>query len=444
MSLRITHYLLAFCMSGSLWSQCSLNTFWITGSDGINCPPSGAGFPIANLGGTPPYTFSVPPSGYLLDGTYVWWSVLPGLYTGQIQVTDALGCQGVVNTYTLWVVPPNVTNIATLPSCIGQATGTVTYQVTSTDPRITNTLQLVNGSGQVVQSLNPLNGARVVSNLAAGNYIFRSTASYLGCTDTYDQPFTIASNVSNCDVRVSLRAALQGPLPSGTVMTDGLRSANLVPLSEPYSPWGYNYIGSPSGATIAPAMLAVTGDDAIVDWVVVELRNASTPSQVLASKAALIQRDGDIMATNGADFLDLPLPSGNYHVALRHRNHLGVMTQTALSLSATPIMVDFRSAATGCYGTTPRAQVGSVYCLWSGDGSGNGALNYTGSGNDRDLILSAIGGATPNSTMGPVYDRRDVNMDGVIKYTGANNDRDIILLNVGSTTPNAIRTQQLP
>ncbi|MBK9760414.1 MAG: hypothetical protein IPO90_10700 [Flavobacteriales bacterium] len=190
--------------------------------------------------------------------------------------------------------------------------------------------------------------------------------------------------------------------------------------------------------------MAVTGNDAIEDWVVVELRNATTPSQVLYSKAALIQRDGDVIDTDGDAYVSTPLAAGNYYVALRHRNHLGVMTSTSRALAMTPITVDFRSAATGCYGTTPRAQVGSVYCLWGGDGNGNGTLGYIGTNNDRDPILTAIGGTTPNNTLGPVYDRRDVNMDGVIRYVGANNDRDPILTNVGSTTPNNTRTQQLP
>ena len=43
-----------------------------------------------------------------------------------------------------------------------------------------------------------------------------------------------------------------------------------------------------------------------------------------------------------------------------------------------------------------------------------------------------------------MYHRRDTNLDGEIKYTGSANDRDVILINVGSTTPNHTRTQQLP
>ena len=82
--------------------------------------------------------------------------------------------------------------------------------------------------------------------------------------------------------------------------------------------------------------------------------------------------------------------------------------------------------------------------LWAGDTTGEGTLKYTGSANDRDPILIAVGNTTPNNVVSNVYDRRDTNLDGVMKYTGSGNDRDIILTNVGSTTPSNTRTQQLP
>ena len=42
------------------------------------------------------------------------------------------------------------------------------------------------------------------------------------------------------------------------------------------------------------------------------------------------------------------------------------------------------------------------------------------------------------------YSPLDVNLDGVIKYVGANNDRDPILTTVGGSTPTNTRVQQLP
>ena len=252
--------------------------------------------------------------------------------------------------------------------------------------------------------------------------------------------------VGDCGVNFFLKAFLDGAYTSGTLMSDALRTANLVPTTQPYTGLGYTYTGSPTGLTIAPSVLAVTGADAIVDWVVVELRNPTTPATVVHSKPALLQRDGDVVDTDGATYLNFPVAAGNYHVALRHRNHLGVMTGAPIALTTDPAntTIDLRSQSFATWGSNARVLKSANFCLWAGDATGDGALKYTGAGNDRDPILIAIGGTSPNNTLGPVYDRRDVNLDGVIKYTGSGNDRDIILTNVGSTTPNITRSQQLP
>ncbi len=236
-----------------------------------------------------------------------------------------------------------------------------------------------------------------------------------------------------------VRAALDGALPGGTTMTDQLRTAGLVPSAYPEVDW-------PIMPGIPTGVLSITGNDAIVDWVKVEFRSATSPSQVVAYGYGLLQRDGDVVERTGTTGIRLPVPPGNYHVALRHRNHLGVMTAAPIALGADPAttLLDLRSSATATYGTQARVQKGSVLCLWSGDATGNGTLKYTGASNDRDPILTAVGSTTPNNTATNVYDRRDTNLDGVIKYTGTANDRDIILTNVGSTTPNNTRTQQLP
>jgi hypothetical protein len=240
-------------------------------------------------------------------------------------------------------------------------------------------------------------------------------------------------------VGVTVRGALGGALPSGTLMTDQLRASGLIPTAEPN---GYY----PVGPGISSGVLATTGNDAIVDWVAVELRNPSVPSQVVASTYGLLQRDGDVVERNGSSGIRLQAAPGTYHVALRHRNHLGVMTSSAVTIGANPAtaLVDFRLGSTGTYGTAARVLKGSVWCLWAGEARADGTLKYTGQFNDRDPILSAVGGTTPNNVLTNVYDNRDTNLDGVIKYTGSANDRDIILTNVGSTTPNSTRTQQLP
>src|SRR5690606_42137089 len=64
-----------------------------------------------------------------------------------------------------------------------------------------------------------------------------------------------------------------------------------------------------------------SGNGAIVDWVLVELRDATQPTMVLATRSALITRDGRVLGADGAPVL-IAAPHGGYHVALRHRNHL--------------------------------------------------------------------------------------------------------------------------
>ncbi len=250
----------------------------------------------------------------------------------------------------------------------------------------------------------------------------------------------------DCGVNFYLQAFLGGAYTSGTLMSDALRVANLVPTTQPYTGLGYTYTGSPTGLTIAPALLAVTGANAIVDWVVVELRNPATPAIVMYSKPALIQRDGDVVDTDGASYINVPVTAGNYHVALRHRNHFAVMTGSPVALTVDPasMTIDLRSQSLATYGSNARVLKNAYYCLWPGEASGDATVKYTGTGNDRDPILIAVGSTTPNNVLTNQYSRLDTNMDGAVKYTGTGNDRDIILTTVGSTTPNNTRAQQLP
>jgi hypothetical protein len=245
-------------------------------------------------------------------------------------------------------------------------------------------------------------------------------------------------------VRIALRMMLDGPFDATTgVMNDGLRASGLVPALEPYSALGYTQAAGGGGQLVQSGVLARTGNDAIVDWVQVELRDAATPATVVATCPALLQRDGDVVAENGTAPIAFRAANGSYHVAVRHRNHLGCMTAGPIALSNTATSIDLRDPATATFGTGARRVNGSVATLWPGEVLRDGSVKYVGQDNDRDPVLTAVGGTTPNSTA-PGYLPGDVNLDGVVKYVGENNDRDPILLNVGGTAPNNVRTQQLP
>ncbi len=246
--------------------------------------------------------------------------------------------------------------------------------------------------------------------------------------------------------RVNARVLLEGPFSGGT-MNDALRTLPSFPITDPYAAMGYNETGHDPGMSIGSPMLAVTGNNAIVDWVIMEMRPGASPGTVAATRTVLLQRDGDIVDLDGVSTVGFGgLASGNYCVAVKPRNHLPVMLSTAtlVAYGSTGIAtVDFTLPTTQVYDNDARKNVSGVMVLAAGDVTFNETVGYTGAGNDRDPILMRVGSTTPNASV-VGYWRDDVNMDGMVKYTGANNDRDPILVNVGSTMPNNTRVATLP
>ncbi|MDX9750924.1 MAG: hypothetical protein RBT71_07565 [Flavobacteriales bacterium] len=240
------------------------------------------------------------------------------------------------------------------------------------------------------------------------------------------------------------RMFLEGPYdPVSGLMDDALRAGGLVPLQEPYTALGYAHVGG-GGETTAPAVLAAGGPDAIVDWVTVELRSTADPAMVLATRSALLQRDGDVVGTDGAAAVQFPVAAGTYRVAVRHRNHLGIMSAGGIALDGTPAAIDLSDGSVPLFGGAEAAKaVGGRLLLYAGDVRRDNVLRYLGMDNDRDPVLVAVGGTVPTGTIAG-YHVEDVNMDGVVKYTGPSNDREVILLNIGGAVPTNVRPGSLP
>ena len=180
-----------------------------------------------------------------------------------------------------------------------------------------------------------------------------------------------------------------------------------------------------------------------MDWVVVELRDATDPADVVATHAALLQRDGDIVGTDGVSPVQFNVAVKDYHIAVRHRNHLGIMSAAPVRISVVEKAYDLSNGSFALYGTEPTKTIGSVEALWSGNVIPDDLVKYTGSFNDRDPVLTRIGGVTPTNTVAG-YFPEDLNMDGKVLYTGVDNDRDIILQNIGGVVPTNTRVEQMP
>jgi hypothetical protein len=238
------------------------------------------------------------------------------------------------------------------------------------------------------------------------------------------------------------RVFLDGAYVSATgLMRDDLRAGGHLPLAHPYGAAPWNHVGS---ELVDASVLAVTGNDAVVDWVLLELRDPNNTASVLGRRAALVQRDGDIVDLDGSSPVRFPgMDNGQYHLAVRHRNHLSAMTGSSYALSDIPTVIDLTVAATSTFGTNARKTSGAVMLLWAGNANSNLAINYSGGSNDRTSILNLLGASTYlNPVLG--YHAQDVNMNGAVTYSGGTNDRTLILNNLGASTYLTPLVEQLP
>lgn len=243
---------------------------------------------------------------------------------------------------------------------------------------------------------------------------------------------------------IRISAFLDGPYDAAQqLMHDSLRTHGLIPVEEPYSALGLGPVGLQFGARLAPDALLASGPDAVVDWVLVELRSASDAALVIAARSALLQRDGDIVEVDGVSPFRITALPGSYRVALLHRNHLPVLTQAAVVLGPGLTQIDLSGGALALHVPNARVERNGRYLLWAGDATGDGIVRYSGAQNDRDPMLLSIGSLVPTAVMNG-YLPEDVNLDGTVKYAGARNDRDVILQTIGGSIPTDVRAQPLP
>ena len=167
---------------------------------------------------------------------------------------------------------------------------------------------------------------------------------------------------------MQVKVALEGFYDTATSeMSTTLASSATFPTSQPYSAAPFNYAGTES-FTALPA-------DA-VDWLLLELREADNFEVVVARQAVLLRKDGFIMQTDGTSGVSFAnVPSASYHLAIFHRNHLGVMSSLPVALDASNYVYDFTQADWKAYGNQQLKSVGNIYALFAGDMNGDNIIN---------------------------------------------------------------------
>ncbi|WP_299438625.1 BspA family leucine-rich repeat surface protein [uncultured Aquimarina sp.] len=237
----------------------------------------------------------------------------------------------------------------------------------------------------------------------------------------------------DCNVQFSPKVYLQGAAINPytgeeSLMRDDLHRDNIIPVNSPYA----------DGIALDPGIFSVLDQNALVDWVWVELRDATDNITVVASKSALLQRDGDILDEN-YQTLSFSIPAGEYYIVIKHRNHLGIMSNETIALDNSTTSVDFTNGSIATYGNnaqTTFSMPSGLSGMWAGDANEDGKINLIGSSNDSNTIRDVILNDPINL---PIqfygfnvtgYNDADVNLSGGAQIIGANNDANLVRDNI--------------
>jgi hypothetical protein len=175
---------------------------------------------------------------------------------------------------------------------------------------------------------------------------------------------------------VDARVVLEGAHDPAHVPADStslpmradLLAAGTLPSVQPYA--DAVFAGSPmaydADVTLPAGFLAAHPE--VVDWVIVELRTGTGASSLVGYRAGLLLRDGRITEFDAVNPIGFQGITGtSFYVVVRHRNHLPLMSATAVDFSAGTGVIDFTQPG-AAFGTDPAVEVQpGLFALASGD-----------------------------------------------------------------------------
>ncbi|WP_422107124.1 choice-of-anchor Q domain-containing protein [Winogradskyella sp.] len=202
--------------------------------------------------------------------------------------------------------------------------------------------------------------------------------------------------------RVFLQGAAIDPVQADgeeNLMRDDLRVAGMIPTTSPYS----------DGLTCDSSVFGDIDDESIVDWVFVELRDKDNSAQVVYSRSALLNRDGFIVDVDGQANLRPTALAGDYYVAIKHRNHIGVITAAPVTLSGTTTLIDFTDPINVEGGTNSVVLLpNTLHGMYTGDYDGNAQIQNT----DASAVIQLIGSSG--------YNEADMDINTQVQNTDVN------------------------
>ena len=176
---------------------------------------------------------------------------------------------------------------------------------------------------------------------------------------------------------ITAKVMLEGAFDASTQYMKSLLSQNnVLPLSQPYNNSSYNYQGTES-------VTAIPGTD-IVDWVLIELRDAFNPSTVIYQRAAFLRKDMYVVDLDGSPLVDVAPPVATpYYISICHRNHLDIMSSQPINpIKGEMYLYDFTSSGDQAYTnpdlpSQPLTKLNNVgpWAMVAGDATGNWVIN---------------------------------------------------------------------
>ena len=271
-------------------------------------------------------------------------------------------------------MPPAAPIITTVtqPTC-STATGSVAFSGLPGTPYwfLTETTNggMINGSGST----------GTFTDLAPGTYTFIVTSPD-GCMSAASNSVTINSQLQlSQNKKLIVSVFLEGMYDGANInLKTTLNNLSLIPKTQPYNVAPWSYAGSESVASI-PA--------GVVDWVLVELRQAVSPSLALAStilpgwpRAYFLNSNGTIVDLDGTSYPLIGNPSNNpnLYVVIHHRNHIAIMSATELIPAACDnYSYNFTDLVTKAYGNSAgyKQLKTGVCAMVCGDADGDGSIS---------------------------------------------------------------------
>lgn len=173
---------------------------------------------------------------------------------------------------------------------------------------------------------------------------------------------------------LNLKVFLEGPF-FVSQMIPYLNMGGFIPLSQPYNGPPWNYSGTEQVNQIP--------NSDIVDWVLLEFRDAANPSSAAGSTAicrtaAFLKGDGTIV---GLDGMNPPKINVNYnqnlYLVVWHRNHIGILGALPVEETEGSLAYDFTDSADKVWGGNKASKFlyNGIWGMMAADGNADGNID---------------------------------------------------------------------